>query len=64
MVRRHVWEPDKELVARFALFGNSQGVIEGQHFYQEHKMARELLSYLLVNQKRTFKRVLDSDFTI
>jgi len=26
--------PAKELVARFALFGNSKGVVEGQHFYQ------------------------------
>ena len=35
MVRHHVWEPDKERFAHgFALFGYSQGVVEGQHFYQ------------------------------
>ena len=42
----------------------SQKVIKGQHFSRQHKMAHELQSPLHVNQKRTFERVLDSDFII
>ena len=51
----------------FALFGNSQGMVEGQHFYQATQngaRAHEMLSSLLVNHKRTIESVLDSDFTI
>ena len=36
-----------------ALFGNSQGVVEGQHFSRQHKMVHEMLSSLLINQKHT-----------
>ena len=51
----------------FALFGNSQGMVEGQHFYQATQngaRAHEMRSSLLVNHKRTIESVLDSDFTI
>ena len=41
----------------------SQKVIKGQHFSRQHKMAHELQSPLQVNLKRTFERVMDSDFT-
>ena len=54
MVRCHVGEPDKGRTW-FALFGNSHGEVEGQHFTRQNKMAHELLLSLLVNQKRTLK---------
>lgn len=36
----------------------------GNIFTKQHKMAHKMQMFLLINQKRTFLRVLDSDFTI
>ena len=47
----------------FAFFGNSLGVVEGQHFYQATQNGTQT-AIIFVNQTHTFLRVLDSDFTI
>ena len=55
LVRRHVWDPDKERVAHALLYLEIlKGWLKDSIFTRQHKMAHKLLSSLLVNQKRTF----------
>ena len=51
LVRRHVWEPDKDGLPYLEIL---KGWLKDSIFTRQHKMAHELLSSLLVNQKRTF----------
>ena len=57
LVRRHVWEPDKECVAYGLLpyLEILKGRLKDIIFARQLKMAHELLSSLPVNQKRTLK---------
>ena len=51
LVRCHVWDPDKDGLPYLEIV---KGWLKDSIFTRQHKMAHELLSSLLVNQKRTF----------
>ena len=54
LVRRHVWEPDKERVAHSLPYLEIlKGWLKDSIFTRQHKMAHEMLSSLLVNHKHT-----------
>ena len=57
LVRRHVWEPDKECVAygQLSYLEILKGRLKDSIFARHLKVAHKLLLSLLVNQKRTLK---------
>ena len=55
LLRRHVWEPDKECFAHgLPCLDILKGWLKDNIFTRQHKMAHEQLLSLLVNQKHTF----------